>query len=71
MHIGELESILLFVSDLELVSLCVSAWMTPMCGNQRGFPALWKTQEASWGRFVVIGDPGGRPVVLARMNRAA
>jgi catechol 2,3-dioxygenase-like lactoylglutathione lyase family enzyme len=39
--------------------------------NQRGFPVLWNTQEASWGRFVVIGDPDGRPVVLARMNRAA
>jgi predicted enzyme related to lactoylglutathione lyase len=39
--------------------------------NQKGFPVLWKAQEASWGRFVVIGDPDGRPVVLARMNRAA
>jgi catechol 2,3-dioxygenase-like lactoylglutathione lyase family enzyme len=39
--------------------------------NQRGFPVLWTTQEASWGRFVVIGDPDGRPVVLARMNRPA
>ena len=39
--------------------------------NQRGFPVLWKAQEASWGRFVVIGDPDGRPVVLARMNRPA
>ncbi|MGH7442205.1 MAG: VOC family protein [bacterium] len=39
--------------------------------NQRGFPVLWKTQDASWGRFVVIGDPDGRPVVLARMNQRA
>lgn len=39
--------------------------------NQKRFPVLWKTQEASWGRFVVIGDPDGRPVVLARMNRPA
>jgi catechol 2,3-dioxygenase-like lactoylglutathione lyase family enzyme len=39
--------------------------------NQRGVPVLWKTQEASWGRFVVIGDPDGRPVVLARMNQPA
>ncbi|MGI0133593.1 MAG: VOC family protein [Candidatus Micrarchaeaceae archaeon] len=39
--------------------------------NQKGFPVLWKTQEASWGRFVVIGDPDGRPVVLARMKRPA
>lgn len=37
--------------------------------NRRGFPVLWKTQEATWGRFVVVGDPDGRPVVLARMNR--
>jgi catechol 2,3-dioxygenase-like lactoylglutathione lyase family enzyme len=39
--------------------------------DQRGFPILWKTQDASWGRFVVIGDPDGRPVVLARMNQGA
>ena len=45
------------------------AWETEV--NQRGFPVLWKAQEASWGRFVVIGDPDGRPVVLARMNRPA
>ncbi|HEY1498582.1 MAG TPA: VOC family protein [Acidobacteriaceae bacterium] len=37
--------------------------------DRKGSPILWKTQEASWGRFVVIGDPDGRPVVLARMNR--
>lgn len=39
--------------------------------NQKGFPVLWKAQDASWGRFVLIGDPDGRPVVLARMNRQA
>ena len=127
MHIGELESILLFVSDLEgakrfyvdllglpiifedgivvvlatgsgrvvlhrndrghddrgifpvgvgatgaAVRFCVDdpdAWEVEV--SQKGFPVLWKTQEASWGRFVVIGDPDGRPVVLARMNRPA
>ena len=37
--------------------------------SEKGTPVLWKTQEAAWGRFVVIGDPDGRPVVLARMNR--
>ena len=37
--------------------------------NRRGHALLWKTQEASWGRFVVISDPDGRPVVLARMKR--
>ncbi|KAA6464738.1 hypothetical protein DYQ86_01890 [Acidobacteria bacterium AB60] len=35
----------------------------------RGLSILWKTQEASWGRFVVIGDPDGRPVVLAKMKK--
>ena len=127
MHIGELESILLFVSDLDaakrfyvdLLRLPITfedgimvvlttgsgrvvlhrndrghddrgifpvgvgatgvsvrfsvddpdVWEVEV--NQRGFPVLWKTQEASWGRFVAIGDPDGRPVVLARMNRSA
>jgi catechol 2,3-dioxygenase-like lactoylglutathione lyase family enzyme len=127
MHIGELESILLFVSDLDaakrfyvdLLGLPIifedaivvvlktgservvlhrndrghddrgifpvgvgatgvavrfsvddpDVWEVEV--NERGFPVLWKTQEASWGRFVVIGDPDGRPVVLARMNRPA
>jgi lactoylglutathione lyase len=45
------------------------AWEAQL--NQRGLPILWKTQEASWGRFVVIEDPDGRPVVLAKMNRPA
>ena len=36
---------------------------------QWGVSVLWKTQEASWGRFVVLGDPDRRPVVLARMNK--
>jgi catechol 2,3-dioxygenase-like lactoylglutathione lyase family enzyme len=39
--------------------------------EQRGLSVLWKTQETSWGRFVVIGDPDGRPVVLAKMHRPA
>ncbi|KAA6459552.1 hypothetical protein DYQ86_15625 [Acidobacteria bacterium AB60] len=43
------------------------AWESEV--NRKGFAILWKTQEASWGRFVVIGDPDGRPVVLARMKR--
>lgn len=37
--------------------------------HERGIPILWETQEASWGRFLVIGDPDGRPVVLARMKK--
>lgn len=39
--------------------------------RQKGFQVLWKTQDASWGRFVVVGDPDNRPVVLARMKRHA
>ena len=127
MHVGELESILLFVSDLDtakrfyvdLLGLPIvfedgivvvlkagpgrvvlhrndrghddrgifpvgvgatgvavrfsvddpDAWEVEV--KQRRFPVLWETQEAAWGRFVVIGDPDGRPVVLAKMNRPA
>ena len=29
---------------------------------------LWPTQEASWGRFVVLADPDGRSIVLAKMH---
>jgi catechol 2,3-dioxygenase-like lactoylglutathione lyase family enzyme len=35
--------------------------------EKHGIPVLWPTQEASWGRFVVLGDPDRRPVVLAKM----
>jgi len=35
---------------------------------RQGAPVLWQTQEASWGRFVVLADPDGRPVVLAKMH---
>jgi SAM-dependent methyltransferase/predicted enzyme related to lactoylglutathione lyase len=38
---------------------------------ETGLPVLWPTQNASWGRFVVLADPDGRSVVLARMNRPA
>jgi hypothetical protein len=34
-----------------------------------GLPVLWPAQDAAWGRFVVLADPDGRSVVLARMNR--
>ncbi len=34
---------------------------------RRGAPVLWRTQTASWGQFVVVADPDGRPVVLAKM----
>jgi lactoylglutathione lyase len=35
-----------------------------------GAPVLWGAQEATWGRFVVLADPDGRSVVLARMSLA-
>ncbi len=38
---------------------------------QAGLPVLWPAQDASWGRFVVLADPDGRSVVLARMNGPA
>jgi catechol 2,3-dioxygenase-like lactoylglutathione lyase family enzyme len=34
----------------------------------QGRTVLWPTQEASWGKFVVMKDPDGRPVVLAKMS---
>jgi catechol 2,3-dioxygenase-like lactoylglutathione lyase family enzyme len=30
---------------------------------------LWPSQDARWGRFVLLADPDGRPVALARMAR--
>lgn len=36
--------------------------------KRTGVPVLWPTQEASWGRFLVVADPDGRPVALAKMN---
>jgi predicted enzyme related to lactoylglutathione lyase len=34
----------------------------------RGLTVVWPTQDASWGRFVVLADPDGRSVVLAKMR---
>jgi catechol 2,3-dioxygenase-like lactoylglutathione lyase family enzyme len=36
--------------------------------NTGGLTVLWPTQEAAWGRFVVLADPEGRSVVLAKMR---
>lgn len=36
--------------------------------RRTGVTVLWPTQEATWGRFVVVADPDGRPVALAKMN---
>ncbi len=37
----------------------------------RGITVVWPTQDANWGRFVVLADPDGRSVVLAKMRTAA
>ena len=37
--------------------------------RQAGVPVLWPAQEAPWGRFVVVADPDGRPVALAKMSK--
>jgi len=34
----------------------------------QGLTVLWPTQEAAWGRFLVLADPDGRSVVLAKMR---
>jgi predicted enzyme related to lactoylglutathione lyase len=34
----------------------------------RGLTVVWPAQDASWGRFVVLADPDGRSVVLAKMR---
>ena len=39
--------------------------------TERGFAVLWPAQDATWGRFVVLADPDGRSVVLAKMKQAA
>jgi catechol 2,3-dioxygenase-like lactoylglutathione lyase family enzyme len=36
-----------------------------------GVPVLWPAQDATWGRFVVLADPDGRPIALAKMTVAA
>jgi catechol 2,3-dioxygenase-like lactoylglutathione lyase family enzyme len=38
--------------------------------TRKGVPVLWPAQDARWGRFVVLADPDGRPVALAKMNAA-
>jgi catechol 2,3-dioxygenase-like lactoylglutathione lyase family enzyme len=35
---------------------------------RRNLRVLWPTQDATWGRFVVLADPDGRSVVLAKMQ---
>lgn len=33
-----------------------------------GLTVLWPAQEATWGRFLVLADPDGRSIVLAKMR---
>ncbi len=33
----------------------------------RDIPITWSCRDAPWGRFVLLSDPDGRPVALARM----
>lgn len=37
----------------------------------RGLSVVWPVQEAMWGRFLVLADPDGRSVVLAKMRPVA
>jgi len=34
----------------------------------KGLPVVWPVQDAAWGRFLVLADPDGRSVVLAKMR---
>jgi catechol 2,3-dioxygenase-like lactoylglutathione lyase family enzyme len=36
-----------------------------------GLTVLWSAQEAAWGRFLVLADPDGRSIVLAKMRPPA
>lgn len=36
-----------------------------------GLSVVWPVQEAAWGRFLVLADPDGRSVVLAKMRSVA
>lgn len=36
-----------------------------------GLSVVWPVQEATWGRFLVLADPDGRSVVLAKMRSVA
>jgi len=34
----------------------------------KGLAVVWPAQEATWGRFLVLADPDGRSIVLAKMK---
>jgi catechol 2,3-dioxygenase-like lactoylglutathione lyase family enzyme len=36
--------------------------------REQGLSVIWPVQEAAWGRFLVLADPDGRSVVLAKMK---
>jgi catechol 2,3-dioxygenase-like lactoylglutathione lyase family enzyme len=37
----------------------------------KGLSVVWPVQAATWGRFLVLADPDGRSVVLAKMRSIA
>ena len=39
--------------------------------TENGLAVIWPVQDASWGRFLVLADPDGRSVVMAKMDRPA
>ena len=45
------------------------AWERDARAN--GLSVVWPVQEATWGRFLVLADPDGRSVVLAKMRSVA
>jgi catechol 2,3-dioxygenase-like lactoylglutathione lyase family enzyme len=53
-------------TSLRLNVAAPDAWEAE--ARSQRIPVLWPVQEAAWGRFVVLRDPDGRPVVLARMH---
>ena len=69
MQVGHVESLILFVADLGEAGRSMSMrWGCRCDALARGLTVLWPAQEAAWGRFVVLADPDGRSVVLARMK---
>jgi hypothetical protein len=59
-RVEQFESLILFVSDLAVAK----AFYVGALG-------VWPVQEATWGRFLVVANPDGRSVVLAKMRSIA
>ena len=54
-----------FRAERTLVRACGKA---NALAGAKGLLVVWPVQEATWGRFLVLADPDGRSVVLARMR---